>query len=74
MKPSTIQGPSTRHVHNAYEVLQDYIFNQTGVHCSVLVKPECVSIRTKLYSDYIQAKKAIKGRTSVDIVWARIET
>jgi hypothetical protein len=58
----------------ARDVLQDAIFANSGVHCDVKVEPDRVTIRTKEYADFLLAKKAIKDRTTVEIVWARIET
>lgn len=62
-----IQG-GTHSVHNAYQVLQDLIFSTKGIHCSVVVTPQHVSIRAVNYREYLQAKSAIKGRVSVDII------
>lgn len=63
------QGPTSNKVFNAYEELQDLIRRETGVVCSVLVTPKVVSIRTKNYSDFILARKVIRGRVSVEIIW-----
>lgn len=64
-----IQGPQNRtHGPRQYMALQDIIFDEAGVSCSVFVKPGIVSIRTKDYADYVLARAALKGRTSSQII------
>lgn len=55
-------------VFNEYEHLQEKIEAFTGVKCSVLCKPEYVSIRTENYADFYLAKSTIKGCVSLPIV------
>jgi hypothetical protein len=64
-----IQGPQNR-THGAQEYMkwQNIIFDTTGVSCTILVKPECISIRTRDYTDFILARSAIKGRTKLPII------
>jgi hypothetical protein len=66
---SHIQGPQNRtHGPRQYMALQDIIFDETGVSCTVVLKGGIVSIRTKDYADYILARAALKGRTSSRII------
>lgn len=68
-----IQG-ITHTVHNRFERLQDVILVKTGISCSVFVSETEVSIRSlnpkpeEWYSDFIMAKSAISGITSLKIV------
>ena len=55
-------------VFNEYEELQDLIRKEAGINCSIKVKPNCVSIRTKDYPDFVIAKSIIKGRVSKEVV------
>jgi hypothetical protein len=61
------QGPNSNKVFNEYERLQDKIRLETGVDCSILVKPHCVSIMAASYPDYVLARKCIKGSISKPI-------
>lgn len=56
------------HQDNLYQVFEEDILRTTGVRCSVLVKPECVSIRAADYTDFVLAKGAISGKTGLPIV------
>lgn len=74
MKGTDRIQPRNHHQHNAYEVLQDLILNKTGVQCSVLCTPEFISIRGVDYIDFVLARAAIKGRTTVEIIWDNAAT
>jgi hypothetical protein len=66
------QAASLRHVEREYQKLTDHVLATMPLKegdFSILVKPEHVSIRCKEYSTFLLAKKAIKGRTSREIVW-----
>lgn len=52
------------------EQLEAKIKKEKGVKCTVLVKPEYVSIKTETPADFYLAKSAIKGGVSVPIVRA----
>lgn len=58
---------------NQYEQLQDLIWLEKKVRCTVVVTPDHVSIKTAVpgnegYSDFLLAKLAIKGRTCKPII------
>lgn len=56
------------HVENLYQIFEDDIFKAVGVKCSVLVKPESVSIRADDYADNVLAKGSISGKTGLPIL------
>lgn len=63
-----IQG-SSHSTFTAYEIFQDEITaKQPGLKCTVVVTPQHISIRTENYPDFLLARSAIKGMTSLDII------
>jgi hypothetical protein len=48
--------------------LEDLIWREQRVRCSVKVDPDMVKIRAASFGDYVLAKLAIKGRVSSEIV------
>jgi hypothetical protein len=51
-------------IRTDFQVLEDLIRDTCGVACTIRVKPNEISIRTKDYTDFVLARAAIKGRTS----------
>jgi len=70
-----IQGPSLRDQGvREYQRLENAIEDETGVKCSVLVKPDCISIKTLDWTDYYLAKSVISKRSVLPVVRYGAET
>lgn len=70
---SDFKQPSPRYLaHSNYQALQDLIFEQAHVNCSVMVMEDRISIRAVNYADFLLAKAAIKGRTTLPIVFDNV--
>lgn len=53
-----------------YQRFQQSILDKTGVLCTVMIRAGIVSIRTENYIDFILARSAVRGMTSLDIIRA----
>ncbi len=58
----------TNHRKAEYEILQELIFDKSGVVCTAMIKDRIISLRTKDYADFLIARSVIKGRTSKEIL------
>jgi len=72
MNERKLQGPIRHQLeshHAESNELEDVIWREKRVRCSVRVTPELVKIRAQSYPDYLLAKSAIAGRVSQPIAW-----
>lgn len=51
-----------------WQEYEDLIQQETGVVCTIKVRPNSIGIRTRDLADFYLAKSVIKGRTSKEIV------
>lgn len=62
-------GNFDRTVHDPAHELEEAVYIQAGITCSVKIKKECVRVTTKTYTDFVLSRSVIRYRTGLPVVW-----
>lgn len=53
---------------NEYQRLEELVNREAGIRCTIKVLPDCVSVRTADYADFVLAKSVLSRQVEKPIV------